>query len=59
MLERAAHLVGSVRWKDLGHALLAAKDEERLGAFDVAALDELVKFLARKDVGFNFFRRLK
>ena len=58
-LERAAHLVGSVRWKDLGHALLAAKDEERLGAFDVAALDELVKFLARKDVGFNFFRRLK
>lgn len=58
-LERAAHLLGSVRWKDLGHALLAAKDEERLGAFDVAALDELVKFLARKELGFNFFRRLK
>lgn len=59
VLERAASLLGSVRWKDLGHALLAAKDEERLGTFDVAALDELVKYLARKDVGFSFFRRLK
>ena len=58
-LQRAAQFLGSVRWKDLGHALLAAKDEERLGAFDVATVDELVKFLARKDVGFNFFRRLK
>jgi hypothetical protein len=51
--------VGTLRWRDIGALVLGGKDEERLGAFDVAALDELVKYLARKDVGFNFFRRLK
>jgi hypothetical protein len=58
-LEHAAQRLGTVRWKDIGEVLLAAKEEERLGAFDVAAIDELVKYLARKEVGFSFFRRLK
>jgi hypothetical protein len=56
---RAARRLGVLRWKDLGALLLDAKQEERLGLFDAAVLDELVKYLARKDVGFNFFRRLK
>lgn len=58
-LSRAARCLGMLRWKDLGALLLDAKEEERLGIFDAAALDELVKYLARKEVGFNFFRRLK
>jgi len=59
VLQRAAAAIGSLRWRDIGALLLGIKEEERLGAFDVAAIDELVKYLARKDVGFNFFRRLK
>jgi hypothetical protein len=58
-LASAASRIGTLRWRDIGTLLLAIKDEERLGAFDIAALDELVKYLARKDVGFSFFRRLK
>jgi hypothetical protein len=59
VVHAAAGALGLVRWKDLGSLLIAVKDEERLGAFDVAALDELIKYLGRKDLGFNFFRRLK
>jgi hypothetical protein len=58
-LADAAGGLGVLRWRDLGSLLVRAKDEERLGVFDVAALDELIRYLARKDVGFNFFRRLK
>jgi hypothetical protein len=59
VLRQAAHGLGLLRWKDLGSLLIEAKDEERLGAFDAAALDELIKYLGRKDIGFNFFRRVK
>jgi hypothetical protein len=59
VLRQAAGGLGLLRWKDLGSLLIEAKDEERLGAFDAAALDELIKFLGRKDIGFNFFRRVK
>ncbi len=59
MLHDAAKNVGELRWRSLGALLLDAKDEERIGLFDVAVLDELIKYLARKDVGFNLFRRLK
>lgn len=58
-LRAAAAGIGLVRWRDIGTLLLEVKDEERLGQFDVAALDEIVKYLGRKDIGFNFFRRLK
>jgi len=51
--------LGMLRWKDLGAALLETKGEERVGAFDLAVLDEIIKYLGRKDIGFNFFRRLK
>lgn len=59
VLRQAARWLGDLRWRDLGALLLDVKDEERLGLFDQAILDELIKYLARKDVGFNFFRRLK
>ena len=59
VLRQAAQGLGLLRWKDAGALLVDAKDEERLGAFDVAALDELIKYLGRKDIGFNFFRRVK
>jgi hypothetical protein len=59
VIGRSAALLGSLRWKDIGALLLASKAEDRLGLFDVSVLDELVKYLARKDLGFNFFRRLK
>jgi hypothetical protein len=59
ILAEAAQWLGDLRWRDLGSVLLDVKDEERLGLFDQAILDELIKYLARKDVGFNFFRRLK
>ncbi len=59
VLHDAAKNVGELRWRSLGALLLDAKDEERIGLFDVAVLDELIKYLARKDVGFNLFRRLK
>jgi len=59
ILEAAAHGLGLVRWRDVGTLLLETKDCERLGVFDGAVLDEIVKYLGRKDVGFNFFRRLK
>lgn len=59
VLRPAAACIGLLRWRDIGSLLLETKDEERLGQFDVAAIDEIVKFLGRKDVGFNFFRRLK
>ena len=59
VLHDAAALLGVLRWRDVGTLLLDAKDEERIGLFDRAVLDEIVKYLARKDVGFNFFRRLK
>ena len=58
-LADAAHLLGELRWRDLGSLLLDTKDEERLGLFDLAVLDELIKYLSRKDVGFNLLRRLK
>ena len=58
-LASTASRIGALRWRDIGAMLLSTKEEERLGAFDIAAIDELVKYLARKDVGFNFFRRLK
>ncbi len=58
-VEAAAHGLGLVRWRDVGALLLETKDSERLGVFDGAVLDEIVKYLGRKDVGFNFFRRLK
>ena len=59
VLQDAANDIGELRWRTLGTLLLDAKDEERIGLFDVAVLDELIKYLARKDVGFNLFRRLK
>ncbi|MFQ5600385.1 MAG: hypothetical protein ACE5G2_07515 [Candidatus Krumholzibacteriia bacterium] len=59
VVKDAAVLLGALRWRDVGSLLLDAKDEERIGLFDMAVLDELIKYLARKDVGFNFFRRLK
>ena len=59
VLQQAAKHIGELRWRALGALLLDAKDEERIGLFDVAVLDELIKYLARKDVGFNLFRRLK
>jgi hypothetical protein len=59
VVEAAAHELGLVRWRDVGTLLLETKDAERLGVFDGAVLDEIVKYLGRKDVGFNFFRRLK
>jgi hypothetical protein len=59
VLEEAAACIGELRWRDLGALLLDAKDEDRIGLFDVAVIDELIKYLARKDVGFNLFRRLK
>ena len=59
VLKDAAQWLGDLRWRDLGALLLDTKDEERLGLFDQTVLDELVKYLARKDIGFNFFRRLK
>jgi len=59
VLQEAARWLGDLRWRDLGALLLDAKDEARLGIFDQAILDELIKYLARKDIGFNFFRRLK
>ena len=58
-LRQAAACLGTLAWRDLGALLVQVKDEERLGIFDVAALDELIKYLGRKDIGFNFFRRLK
>jgi hypothetical protein len=58
-LRTAAHALQLLRWRDVGGLLIETKEGERLGAFDVAALDELIKFLGRKDLGFNFFRRLK
>jgi hypothetical protein len=59
VLQECAKHVGELRWRTLGTLLLDAKDEERIGSFDLAVVDELVKYLARKDVGFNFFRRVK
>jgi hypothetical protein len=59
VLHDTASLLGVLRWRDIGTLLLDAKEEERIGLFDRAVLDEIVKYLARKDVGFNFFRRLK
>ena len=59
VLQQAALHLGELRWRTLGALLLDAKDEERIGLFDVAVLDELIKYLARKDIGFNLFRRLK
>ena len=59
VLTEAARLLGELRWRDLGGLLLDTKDEERIGLFDLAVLDELIKYLARKDVGFNLLRRLK
>ena len=58
-LSEASHWLGDLRWRDIGTLLLDTKEEARLGLFDQTILDELVKYLARKDVGFNFFRRLK
>ena len=58
-LTEAAQLLGEMRWRDLGGVLLDAKEEERIGLFDLAVLDEIIKYLARKDVGFNLLRRLK
>jgi hypothetical protein len=59
MLQEAVDGLGDMRWRDLGALLLDVKDEERLGLIDQTVIDELVKYLARKDIGFNFFRRLK
>lgn len=58
-LQEAARHIGELRWRSIGGLLLDAKDEERIGIFDLAVLDELIKYLARKDVGFNLFRRVK
>ena len=58
-LAASAQLLGELRWRDLGGMLLDAKEEERIGLFDLAVLDEIIKYLARKDVGFNLLRRLK
>jgi hypothetical protein len=59
VLSTAARHLGLVRWRDAGAVLLEMKAEERLGAFDLAVVDELIKYLGRKEIGFNFFRRLK
>ncbi len=59
LLHEAARNLGELRWRELGGVLLDTKDEERIGLFDLAVLDELIKYLARKDVGFNLLRRLK
>lgn len=59
ILQEAVDWLGDMRWRDLGALLLDVKDEERLGLIDQTVIDELVKYLARKDIGFNFFRRLK
>jgi len=59
ILTEASQWLGDVRWRDIGALLLDSKEEARLGLFDQTILDELVKYLSRKDVGFNFFRRLK
>lgn len=59
VLREAARGLGEMRWRDLGGILLDIKDEERMGLFDATILDELIKYLARKDVGFNLLRRLK
>jgi hypothetical protein len=59
MLQEAVDGLGDMRWRDLGALLLDVKDEERLGLIDQTVIDELVKYMARKDIGFNFFRRLK
>jgi hypothetical protein len=59
VVEAAAAGLGVARWKDLGTLLIETKAAERLGRFDVTALDELIKYLGRKELGFNFFRRLK
>lgn len=58
-LRAAAHAMDLLRWRDVGALLIDTKEQERLGVFDVAAFDELIKYLGRKDIGFNFFRRLK
>lgn len=59
VLADCATLLCTLRWREIGALLLDAKDEHHIGLFDRAVLDEIVKYLARKDVGFNFFRRLK
>jgi hypothetical protein len=59
VLRQAAQGIGAMRWRDLGGILLDIKDEERMGLFDSTSLDELIKYLARKEVGFNLLRRLK
>lgn len=59
VLANAAANLALLRWRDLGAMLLETKAEARLGQFDVAILDELIKYLGRKELGFNFFRRLK
>jgi hypothetical protein len=59
ILGEASLLLGDLRWRDIGALLVDTKEETRLGLFDQTVLDELVKYLARKDIGFNFFRRLK
>lgn len=58
-LDAAALTIGELRWRELGALLLDAKEEKRIGLFDLAVLDELIKYMARKDLGFNLFRRLK
>jgi hypothetical protein len=59
ILGEASLLLGDLRLRDIGGLLVDTKEETRLGLFDQTVLDELVKYLARKDIGFNFFRRLK
>jgi hypothetical protein len=59
VLAAAARQMALLRWRDIGTLLLEMKSEERLGQFDIAVVDELVKYLSRKEIGFNFFRRLK
>lgn len=59
VVHATADAIMLLRWRDLGALLIEAKGEERLGAFDIAVVDELIKYLARKEIGFNFFRRLK
>jgi hypothetical protein len=59
VLAAAAGNLALLRWRDIGSVLLEMKSEERLGQFDLAVVDELIKYLGRKEIGFNFFRRLK
>ncbi|UCE01676.1 MAG: hypothetical protein JSW67_10360 [Candidatus Latescibacterota bacterium] len=59
VVDMAAQTLGELRWRDIGGLLLDAKEEQRIGLFDLAVIDELIKYLARKDLGFNLFRRLK